>query len=62
MERMSQHVPKTSWEEVTTEDLRATIVNYPSTDEATSAQVEWKRRFGKEFLEEYPFYSYLYKR
>lgn len=61
MERVSHSVPKTSWEQVTTEDLRATIVNYPHSHEATLAQGEWKRRMGKEFLEDYPFYSYLFK-
>lgn len=62
MRRLYKHVPKTSWKQVTTEDLCATIVNYPRTHEATLAQAEWKRRMGKEFLEEYPFYSYLYAR
>lgn len=62
MERVHAHLPKTTWEQVTTEDLRATIVNYPDSEEATLAQAEWKRRMGKEFLEEYPFYSYLFKK
>lgn len=35
-----------TWGEVTTEDLRATMQNYPSSPEAVHAQAEWVRRMG----------------
>jgi hypothetical protein len=36
-----------TWAEVTTEDLRATLVNRPQTPEAALARVEWHRRMGQ---------------
>ncbi len=38
-----------TWPEVTTEDLRATIVNYPNTDSAKHAREEWRARMGRDF-------------
>jgi hypothetical protein len=35
--------------EVTTEDLRATLLNYPETESARKAAIEWKRRMGSDF-------------
>lgn len=35
------------WEEVTTEDLRATISNYKHTEDARYARIEWHRRFNE---------------
>lgn len=49
-----------TWDMVTTEDLRATIVNHPLSHASTLAQKEWKNRMGKSFREEHPFYEYLF--
>jgi hypothetical protein len=38
--------PPVDWQATTTEDLRATIRNYPGTSSAAEAQVEWTRRMG----------------
>lgn len=37
------------WESVTTEDLAATIANFPHTASAKRARAEWKRRFGSTY-------------
>lgn len=38
-----------TWVEVTTEDLRATLQNYPSSQDAVHAQAEWTRRMGQPY-------------
>lgn len=37
------------WNEVTVDDLRATMMNYPSTEAARYSRIEWLRRTGKAF-------------
>ncbi len=44
-----QNGREVTWDQVTTEDLRVTIVNYPDTSDATAAREEWKRRMGRPF-------------
>lgn len=44
-----QNGREVTWEEVTTEDLRATIVRYQETEDARQAREEWTRRMGRPF-------------
>lgn len=39
-----------TWDQVTTEDLRATLQNYPQGRHAALAQQEWVRRMGKPYI------------
>lgn len=45
----TQNGREVTWDEVTTEDLRATIVRYPETEDAQHARTEWIRRMGRPF-------------
>ncbi len=44
-----QNGREVTWVEVTTEDLRASLQNFPSSPEAVHAGAEWERRMGQPY-------------